>query len=209
MRDEAQAGMRRGRRQPAKTIAVAGLATTGSLAGFLVVLTVFLATSVLAVMARGIARIWRRLGLYGRLMTGMVLSWPVADLMRLAGLIPARWHVLSLGLGAAGSAVCALALYGLKARGQRRWRGRRGTVVPGSLGAHILSNAERVDEIEALTMAHQAEMAELRQAVAMLTRTLAAIGTAAGVDMPELAREPRRLHLVEDVAGTAPRVSSL
>jgi hypothetical protein len=214
MRDDARGnGEQAEPRLTARAVELAEMPGPSTLTTFTFLVALFVACGILAAVSKAVSQVWVRLGARGRLIAGMVASFPTAIIAGNAGLIP-NGDTAALIYGLAGVTFFGawLRLWGRYSRrrwGRRSWRKRRGVIVPGSLDVHVAGNGTRIGELEARAVAADAEMEELRQTVAMLTRTLTAIGIAANVGIPEMHQEPRHLRLVGSDARSMPGASSL
>ena len=139
--------------------------------------------------ARAGVAAWRRLGPYGRLSLGAVLSWPAADLARGMGLLP-HWHLVSLACGAILSALSGCALAALRARGRRRWRARGGMMLAGGWQERADINAEAIAAGAARLEAVEAKLRDLFEMMGEAT-------TAAGLPGIDTIQLPS-LRLVRD-----------
>lgn len=205
--------------QTAKNAVIAGLAGSGALAAFVVILAVMATSRILSATWKAAVHTWERLRVRGRLIAAMVASPFLAIFAGNLGLIPSG-DIAALISGLAGVAFFGMWLWAFQKVSQWRWRRRRGIMVPGSLGAHILSTSDRVTELEAQAVMSAARIAELEillaaaraQSVAMEAKlagifTLMA-ETSKAMGLPVQAsntpRAPRRLRLVtEDRPGRA------
>ena len=192
-----------GKQGRAARYAVLTVAVPAALAVFVTAVSVFGARALVMLALRGAALMWRRLGTHGRLVAGMIMCWPAADALRAMGALP-RWHVVSMLVGAAGTAVFGCALAAVRARGRRRWRAQGAVALAGGWQERADVNAAAIaaDRARIETLEHEA--AALRHEVTALCRGLSAACAAAGMNTQH---PHRHLRAVGDGTGPLPRIS--
>lgn len=182
----------------ARRAAAMTLLAAACVAVFTVTAAVYAARAAVTLTARGVAGGWRRMPAAGRVIAGTVVAFAAAGLVSALGLIPEeRWAVLAAGGGI--SFFYGLWLIGWQRAGQREWRERGGTVMPGRADASPAGAIALLGDLAA-------EVAAQRQEIAVLRRTVTAVCREGGLAVPrELLPQPH-LYAVGDGTGPLPRV---
>jgi len=156
-RQPAPAGVRAGPLWPA-LVKITLYVSVGA-AAFAVTFTVLLTSAVISRAAAQCVYWWRAAGHRRRLIGGMVISWPLAQLASSAGVLPAG-EAGTLIVGAVLVAYFGAWLALDRWRGRRRWRQRGPQVVDGG-GEAGPKLAELVAAVERLSWAVQVDHARL------------------------------------------------